>query len=158
MVRGVTGAKLKEVILKHISQPQQQPQHKPSSSTSSSSTLENLVSDLEELMSAAQVVVIDFGLVQESGALEERAVDLYVLERAIMSTHPTLANASQVVLEGYCAQVRQLEAGLELAAAKAKEQGTGLGGRPNKQSANASAVMERLDAVRARGRKRSMLG
>ena len=37
------------------------------------------------------LVLIDFGLAKNSTSAEERAVDLYVLERALISTHPTLS-------------------------------------------------------------------
>jgi TP53 regulating kinase and related kinases len=39
------------------------------------------------------LVLIDFGLAKNTTATEERAVDLYVLERALQSTHPTLPNS-----------------------------------------------------------------
>ncbi len=35
-----------------------------------------------------QVVLIDFGLGQMQSIVEDKAVDLYVLERAFLSTHP----------------------------------------------------------------------
>lgn len=34
--------------------------------------------------------LIDFGLASVSSSVEDRAVDLYVLERAFISTHPAL--------------------------------------------------------------------
>jgi TP53 regulating kinase-like protein len=37
-----------------------------------------------------QITLIDFGLAKHAASAEERAVDLYVLERALQSTHPTL--------------------------------------------------------------------
>jgi TP53 regulating kinase-like protein len=76
-------------------------------------------------------VVIDFGLVKESGSAEERAVDLYVLERAVASAHPLLENVEAAILAGYA---RSIEA------SKGRQ------------------TVERLLAVRARGRKRSMVG
>jgi TP53 regulating kinase-like protein len=36
----------------------------------------------------SQVVLIDFGLSSISTVVEDKAVDLYVLERAFISTHP----------------------------------------------------------------------
>lgn len=36
------------------------------------------------------LVAIDFGLAKNTSSMEERAVDLYVLERALSSTHPKL--------------------------------------------------------------------
>ncbi|CBH16974.1 protein kinase, putative [Trypanosoma brucei gambiense DAL972] len=79
-----------------------------------------------------RLVVLDFGLVMDKNSAEERAVDLYVLERAIKSSHPSLEGvASAFILNGYrrTADPHQVE-----------------------------ATITRLGAVRARGRKRSMVG
>lgn len=78
------------------------------------------------------IVVIDFGLVRQSTDAEERAVDLYVLERAISSTHPLLVKPMEHVWAGYA----------------------GCGMTPAKLDQTA----KRLELVRARGRKRSMIG
>ena len=87
----------------------------------------------DEVPPGASVSVIDFGLVRESTGAEERAVDLYVLERAITSTHPLLPGHPSVHVEkGYRSTV----------VTKGK----------------AEATLVRLKAVRARGRKRSMIG
>ncbi|RNF20137.1 protein kinase [Trypanosoma conorhini] len=78
------------------------------------------------------IVVIDFGLVMDKNSAEERAVDLYVLERAVKSSHPFLEHVSTaLILEGY---LRTVEA------------------------QKGAATIARLEAVRARGRKRSMIG
>nr|GAT55353.1 bud32 protein kinase [Mycena chlorophos] len=77
-----------------------------------------------------QLVLIDFGLSYHSSLVEDKAVDLYVLERAFASTHPQSEPLFAQVLEAY-------------------EQGMG------KEWA---AVSRRLDDVRLRGRKRSMVG
>lgn len=78
------------------------------------------------------IVVLDFGLVMDKSSAEERAVDLYVLERAIKSSHPFLEHvASSLVVEGYHRTV-DVQKG--------------------------AATIARLEAVRARGRKRSMIG
>jgi TP53 regulating kinase and related kinases len=46
-----------------------------------------------------QVVLIDFGLGMTQPSIEDRAVDLYVLERAFLSTHPGSENlVSSVVI------------------------------------------------------------
>lgn len=37
-----------------------------------------------------QIYLIDFGLSYVKTSIEDRAVDLYVLERAFISTHPQL--------------------------------------------------------------------
>ena len=36
----------------------------------------------------AELVLIDFGLGSAEGSAEDKGVDLYVLERALLSTHP----------------------------------------------------------------------
>lgn len=77
------------------------------------------------------VTVIDFGLVRDSTNAEDRAVDLYVLSRAVASTHPLLSGADAAILDGYSRTA---------------------------VPAKAQATLARLEAVRARGRKRSMLG
>lgn len=48
-----------------------------------------------------EIVLIDFGLTQTSALAEDRAVDLYVLERAFSSTHPGSENLFEAILEGY---------------------------------------------------------
>lgn len=82
---------------------------------------------------AQSILLIDFGLAKNSESAEERAVDLYVLERAIASTHPSLPDSfmDDIILPAY-AKV--------LDASKAK------------------AVLQRLDQVRLRGRKRECFG
>lgn len=76
-----------------------------------------------------EIVIIDFGLASQSTADEDRAVDLYVLERAFGSTHPRAEGLFKEVLNAY---------------------GTSYKG--------AQVVLRKLEDVRMRGRKRSMLG
>ncbi|KAG8844774.1 serine/threonine-protein kinase bud32 [Tulasnella sp. 330] len=78
-----------------------------------------------------EVVIIDFGLSFQSVLVEDKAVDLYVLERAFISTHPDSEGLFSEVLDGYA----------EAAGNKAW-----------------SVLQRRLDEVRLRGRKRSMVG
>ncbi len=75
------------------------------------------------------IVLIDFGLAAQSLQDEDKAVDLYVLERAFGSTHPEAEGGFREVLRVY---------------------GGSYGG--------ARVVLKRLEDVRMRGRKRSMLG
>ncbi|EMD35977.1 hypothetical protein CERSUDRAFT_115924 [Gelatoporia subvermispora B] len=77
-----------------------------------------------------QLVLIDFGLAYTSTLVEDKAVDLYVLERAFASTHPASEPLFASVLRAY-------QAGM---------------GR------DWGAISKRLDDVRLRGRKRSMVG
>ncbi|KAK8049196.1 hypothetical protein PG994_010926 [Apiospora phragmitis] len=76
-----------------------------------------------------EIVVIDFGLASQGSADEDRAVDLYVLERAFGSTHPRAEALFTVVLEAYKDTFKV-----------------------------APVVLKKLEDVRMRGRKRSMLG
>ncbi|EPS43287.1 hypothetical protein H072_2713 [Dactylellina haptotyla CBS 200.50] len=75
------------------------------------------------------VVLIDFGLGQVSTSDEDKAVDLYVLERAFLSTHPKASALFNTILEAY-----------------------------KRSSIGSTIVLRRLQEVRLRGRKRSMIG
>ncbi|KAI0321537.1 hypothetical protein OF83DRAFT_1196328 [Amylostereum chailletii] len=78
----------------------------------------------------ADLFIIDFGLAYTSALAEDKAVDLYVLERAFASTHPESEPLFASVLKAY--------------------EGT--------MGKEWQAVGRRLDEVRLRGRKRSMVG
>ena len=75
------------------------------------------------------VVLIDFGLASHSNQDEDRAVDLYVLERAIGSTHPRSEPLFEALVMGYRDSYK-----------------------------GAPSALKKLEDVRLRGRKRSMLG
>ncbi|EAS34776.3 BUD32 protein kinase [Coccidioides immitis RS] len=76
-----------------------------------------------------EIVLIDFGLASQSVQDEDRAVDLYVLERAFGSSHPRTEIFFDEVLKAYRESFK-----------------------------GASSVLETLKKVRMRGRKRSMVG
>ncbi|KAI6145659.1 kinase-like domain-containing protein [Pisolithus tinctorius] len=76
------------------------------------------------------LVLIDFGLAYHSSLVEDKAVDLYVLERAFASTHPDAEPLFNSVLASYAKRLGK----------------------------HWSAIKKRLDDVRLRGRKRSMVG
>ena len=78
---------------------------------------------------AGDIVLIDFGLATQSSHDEDRAVDLYVLERAFTATHPAAKPLFREVLRVYADSYR-----------------------------GAKVVLKRLEDVRMRGRKKSMLG
>ena len=80
-----------------------------------------------------EIVLIDFGLATQSIQDEDRAVDLYVLERAFGSTHPRQE-------DWFDEEVLQCQEGY----------------RGSFKGAN--VVLKRLEEVRMRGRKRSMIG
>lgn len=75
------------------------------------------------------IVLIDFGLAGQSSQEEDKAVDLYVLERAFGSTHPEAEDDFKEVLRVYGESYK-----------------------------GAMVVLKRLEEVRMRGRKRSMVG
>ncbi|XP_040890167.1 EKC/KEOPS complex subunit TP53RK [Toxotes jaculatrix] len=77
----------------------------------------------------SDIVLIDFGLSYISTLPEDKGVDLYVLEKAFLSTHPNTEALFQKLLKSYTAL-----------------------------SKKSSAVIKKLDEVRLRGRKRSMVG
>jgi TP53 regulating kinase-like protein len=83
---------------------------------------------LEELLDI-EVVLIDLGLGAVSSLDEDKAVDLYVLERAFISTHPKAEKLFPQILKSY-----------------------------SESHKGASIVLKRLEDVRMRGRKRSMVG
>lgn len=80
--------------------------------------------------------LIDFGLSSYSALVEDRAVDLYVLERALISTHPLYSDLyNEWLLEGYHTVHKE-----------------------QKRTGQWRDVERRLALVRMRGRKRSQLG
>jgi TP53 regulating kinase-like protein len=47
------------------------------------------------------IYVIDFGLSYQKNTVEDKAVDLYVLERAFLSSHPNQESEFEAILKGY---------------------------------------------------------
>jgi len=78
---------------------------------------------------APSLVLIDFGLASASSSEEDMAVDLYVLERAFISTHPGSERLVDEMYAGYRGEGRGKE-----------------------------GVLKRLEAVKARGRKKECFG
>ncbi|XP_004348295.2 protein serine/threonine kinase [Capsaspora owczarzaki ATCC 30864] len=77
-----------------------------------------------------KIVLIDFGLSYNSTTpIEDKGVDLYVLERAFLSTHPQSESLFQLVLDAYA-----------------------------KHATSGPAIITRLNEVRLRGRKKMMVG
>jgi len=103
------------------------------------------------------LVLIDFGLSFTSHLAEDRAVDLYVLERAVRTTHGKGRldkGLMQAVYEAYAAEGRAV---MERIAANDKHTRTGKQLKQREQN-DAATVLRRLREVRQRGRKRDMLG
>ncbi|KAI4470396.1 o-sialoglycoprotein endopeptidase [Holotrichia oblita] len=76
-----------------------------------------------------ELILIDFGLSHTDSTIEDKAVDLYVLERAILSTHTTTYNIFTGILNAY-----------------------------KIENKNYKEVFNKLEEVQARGRKRTMVG
>lgn len=76
------------------------------------------------------LVLIDFGLSHFNPSIEDKAVDLYVLERAFVSTHSYFSHLFASCLDGY----------------------------KNAYESNYQNVINQFQNVRARGRKRLMFG
>ncbi|KAL5077145.1 hypothetical protein RYX36_016129 [Vicia faba] len=87
------------------------------------------VERLDKIASQIGHVLIDFGLSFTSTLPEDKAVDLYVLERALVSMHSSCGNIIDRILAAY-----------------------------RKSSKQWSSTMNKLADVRQRGRKRTMVG
>lgn len=99
--------------------------------TTSNMLIKNHDVDLFKEIDDKDLYFIDFGLAFISSQLEDKAVDLYVLERALASTHSQHATfIFEQMLNGYRVQYK-----------------TGY-----------EQVVDRFKQVRLRGRKRSMVG
>ncbi|KAF2078029.1 hypothetical protein CYY_000667 [Polysphondylium violaceum] len=82
--------------------------------------------------SKSNIVFIDFGLSYTSTMTEDKAVDMYVLERAFISTHPNSELLFKEILDSY---------------------------QKNSPSPKvAKAILDKLDQVRLRGRKKLAFG
>jgi TP53 regulating kinase and related kinases len=108
---------------------------------------------------AYEVVLIDFGLGKMQASVEDMAVDLYVLERAFTSTHPGCEPFLANILSGY-----ENGAACDAVAGTDDDAGSLRVGNPNKVGSTPvtakliKEVVEKLEVVRMRGRKRDMVG
>ncbi len=75
------------------------------------------------------LIMIDFGLSCYSNSNEDKGVDLYVLERALISTHSTLPDLFENILASY-----------------------------KEVNPKSEETIKKFEEVRARGRKRTMVG
>jgi tRNA A-37 threonylcarbamoyl transferase component Bud32 len=76
----------------------------PSTTLDSPQNTQQLVSDMLRCCEPVDMrcqVLVDFGLAYTSSLTEDKAVDLYVLERAFASTHPDSEPLFGRILEGY---------------------------------------------------------
>ena len=93
-------------------------------------------------------VLVDFGLAYQSALVEDKAVDLYVLERAFSSTHPDSEPLFVSVLKAY---EKQMGKGWLPIAKRLAD-----GEKCYVHSQRPTLIP--ITAVRLRGRKRSMVG
>lgn len=77
-----------------------------------------------------ELVMIDFGLSFVDSSTEDKGVDLYVLERALISTHNDYPDLFGKILEAYKKYSKK----------------------------NVKEILSKFEEVRARGRKRTMVG
>ena len=78
-----------------------------------------------------ELVLIDFGLGFSEGSAEDKGVDLYVLERAFLSTHPNMEDHFAVLLDAYKSTLNK---------------------------GDRKVVVAKYEEIRMRGRKRTMVG
>jgi TP53 regulating kinase and related kinases len=64
-------------------------------------TTSNIMISKEGVNAENYLYMIDFGLSYKSAIVEDKAVDLYVLEKAFICSHPTLEDKFKYILEGY---------------------------------------------------------
>lgn len=107
-----------------------------------------------------ELALIDFGLAKSTSSVEEQAVDLYVLERALQSTHPDLPESFfGSVLAAYSSTTTTAAAAADAgtttaAAAEKKKPASSSKGKQN----TTQSTLQRLEQVRLRGRKRECFG
>ena len=99
--------------------------------------------------------MIDFGLANSQPLPEDKAVDLYVMERAFASTH---VNSEHLVCGrclSACEQSRLADAVLRCGVLQQVEE---VLRAYRAKSRRADAIFQKLSQVRLRGRKRTMAG
>lgn len=75
--------------------------HPPSARQIADNFMSLKYSNLPLDQSLGQLFVIDFGLSKVSNKTEDKAVDLYVLKRAFLSSHPGSEQAFEEIVEEY---------------------------------------------------------
>lgn len=90
-------------------------------------TTSNILIDRKE--DDYNLIMIDFGLSSYSTSHEDKGVDLYVLERALLSTHSSLPDLFESILKQY-----------------------------RETNPTSEDTIKKFEEVRARGRKRTMVG
>eukprot|EP00948_MAST-09A_sp_MAST-9A-sp1_P003714 g3714.t1 len=107
------------------------------------------------------IVLLDFGLGQSTANHEAKAVDLYVLERALLSTHPNSANLNKEILDIYFECSRDIltkEYRTKFQSGKYKKMFRNDLTPEKKANDEVDKIERRLEVVRSRGRKRVAFG
>lgn len=129
---------------------------------------------------AEEVTIIDFGLGAMQAVTEDKAVDLYVLERSFLATHPNSEHLVKCIMDSYEALFAEHRTAARIPTTQQDDQdqsgqsdASAIEGRKkgkqqkrkrsdSEELANqydkCAAVLKRLENVRARGRKREMFG
>lgn len=94
-----------------------------------------LIEHWHELKDAKQIIFIDFGLSGHSHSIEDKAVDLYVLERALLTSHSEYDFLFIDILKYYYSSTKQQE-----------------------QISCLGKIIAKLEEVRCRGRKKITIG
>lgn len=97
-------------------------------------TTSNMMVEKETESGDYKICLIDFGLGFAEGTPEDKGVDLYVLERALISTHPNTEFMFDAIISSYKK---------ELKAERKKE---------------CEEIIKKFEDIRMRGRKRTMVG
>lgn len=97
-----------------------------------SNILLKTVDDTSSSNDLSRFVIIDFGLARVESTAEDKAVDLYVLERSLLSAHSEVPNLFDKVLDNYAQQYAD--------------------------KGQRREILTKYKEVRARGRKRDMIG
>lgn len=99
-----------------------------------------------------ELVLIDFGLAQINQRVEEKGVDLYVLERAIRSTH-NIDFIMDKIIDGYLDKIETLNTSFSnLLSDKVSNKSKLLA------NTDAKKIICKYKEIRLRGRKRDMIG
>lgn len=96
-------------------------------------TTSNILIEKDE-RSELKICLIDFGLGFAEGTAEDKGVDLYVLERALISTHPNTEFMFEAILDAYKKEMK------------------------GDQKKECDEVVRKFEEIRMRGRKRTMVG
>jgi len=97
-------------------------------------TTSNMLVETADDTCGYKICLIDFGLGFAEGTPEDKGVDLYVLERALISTHPNTEFMFDAAISSYKAELK------------------------NERKKECDEIIRKFEEIRMRGRKRTMVG